>query len=353
MAFIRSCLYALSAVPALTIATQSQDLQKRDSIIAASLRDTVSALQLGATNALTTVPVGIVDWLSGAGPHAIYGNINNYGTILISQTDALTTPSGDGVQWQGTSTDGSLRNFAGSSFILNDASASTPSTYNLILSSLENNGTMQLCGPVGSAINLWCNSADCYNGGLIVFEQVRGSANTASMYFRNEVQAAAPAAQNIINNGGVLMRSARVDFTQNILGTGCYMMSNSAVMFLQSGVGTNQNTAGTPALNGQSIYFVDGTAAMHIEQGVYSGISSTFGPRLYNFGAGNAIEFAQTITAVTYSAVTGLVTVNLGVSNTLNILVGAGYVPTGFIIGSHDGLSFDDSCLCDTPSGSV
>ena len=334
-------------------------LHKR-AAISTSQRNSAVVGSLGSTGATTTINSGITYWLSGASVHNVYGNLNNYGNLMISQTDnPLSIYGGQTSDWTSLSnTDGILNNYAGASIILNDVSASSAPTYDWFLQTFQNAGTIQWCGrgdTGGSTYNLVC-SGTCTNNGLIVYEQVRGNLGTAASW-RNLVQTTYGVnGQNIYNNGGFLMRQMRVDFSQNVYGTnGCYMLQNNAVMYLQDGVGYFQNPTYAPSFSGQSISFLDSTGTLHMDTAVYSK-APNFGARIYGFGGGNAIEFIQIISSFTYSASTGLLSVSFVGGNSVNLNIGTGYLAAGFkqtynptFYGSYNCIKYPGTA----PSGSL
>lgn len=300
--------------------------------ISVSYRKSNTNAWLGTLSRATVIQSGVTSWLSGFSTHNIYGNLANYGNLVVSQTDSVVSIyGGQTCDWTGADdSNGNLQNKAGANILLHDVSALSAPTYDWYLNNFQNDGAIQWCGrgdTGGSTYQLYCRN-NCVNTGLIVFEQVYGNLGTSAVW-RN--YALTPASSNptqtITNNGGFLMRQMRVDFVQNYLGTGCWMVGNKAVMYMQDGVGAYQNYQYGSSLSGQSISFLDNTGVIHMDTQVYSH-NSAFGARVYGFGAGNAIEFYETIKSFSYSS--NILTVGFIGGNSVKINIGTGYSASGF-----------------------
>ncbi|ORY79548.1 WSC domain-domain-containing protein [Protomyces lactucae-debilis] len=311
---------------------------KRDGIsgtISTSFTDKSTSGDLGATNTKTTINAGVQVWLSGRGYHLLSGNIENSGTLIVSQTDSDTlsykvpfAPSAQTCFWSGTSaSNGNLINNAGATILLNDAGATSAPTYDWYLESFKNDGTIIWCGrgdTGGSTYQLY-SDASGVNNGLIVFEQTRGNLGTAAVWRNDQISNSPPA--YLTNNGGFLMRNMRVDFVQNFLGTGCWMIGYKSNMYLQDGVGVFQNPSYGPSFSGQSISFLDNTGTLHMDTAVYAK-APNFGARIYGFGQGNSLEFYQTISSFSYEG--NLLRVSFVGGNSVNLDIGTGYTASGF-----------------------
>lgn len=322
---------------ALGLAAFAPGTYAQDTIISANVRNPTNDVSLGVENGFTQVDPGVTYWLSGRGTHNWYGNVENFGSIIISQTDSSTTPSGQTVDWSGTDgLNGNLVNHDGASIQLNDVAATSAPTYDWYLNSFENDGTLQMCGrgdTGGSTFQLYCNQ-DCHNTGLISFEQTLGLLG-ASFNWRNDVltpRGTAPSA-NIYNDGAFRMINVDFQLVQNVLGAGCWQIGTGATFYLQDGLGAYQNPNDAPALSGQSIIFNGVAGTLHMDTQVYSH-NSAFGAVVYGFGTGHAIEFYETIATYAYVA-SGTLTVTFVSGNIVNIEIGVGYNAALFSRGTN------------------
>ncbi|ORY79549.1 WSC domain-domain-containing protein [Protomyces lactucae-debilis] len=333
--------YCISSFLLLSLASQASGRaihSKRDGVsgtISTSFTEKSTSGDLGASYTTTTINAGVQVWLSGRGYHRLSGNIDNSGTLIVSQTDSDTysysspvAPSGQTVYWSGhTTSNGNLINNAGATILLNDAGATSAPTYDWYLESFKNDGTIIWCGrgdTGGSTYQLY-SDASGVNNGLIVFEQTRGNLGTAAVWRNDQISNSPPA--YLTNNGGFLMRNMRVDFVQNFLGTGCWMIGYKSNMYLQDGVGVFQNPSYGPSFSGQSISFLDNTGTLHMESAVYAK-APNFGAKIYGFGQGNSLEFHSTIDIFSYNGT--ILRVAFVGGDYVNLDIGAGYTASGF-----------------------
>ncbi|KAJ8606516.1 hypothetical protein MRB53_040891 [Persea americana] len=85
-------------------------VKRAGTTVSTSVRNSGLAANIGTVGSTTTVNAGVTEWLSGAGPHNIFGNVNNYGNIILSQTDSfLPVVPGMASAW---TLDGIRRKFA-------------------------------------------------------------------------------------------------------------------------------------------------------------------------------------------------------------------------------------------------
>lgn len=318
-------------------------LRARDTTYTTSTRDPTANRNFGTAGQVTTVNAGVTQWLSGLGTHNFYGNVNNYGSIIISQTDYLSSHSAGGQtsDYVGhTTTDGNLYTGPGSSISLNDYGSASAPTYDWYLHTMQNYGALQMCGrgdTGGSTYQLYCDLT-CYNYGVIDMEQYYNNIG-ASFVWRN-ANLYPPGATNIqytYNYGAFRIVNVVYHNVQNVLGDGCYVIGSNAVLYLEDGSGYYQNPNFGPTFPNQTITFTDGTGDLHMDTQVYSH-NSNFGPQVYGFGQGNAIEFYEIFPSsniFTYSTTTGILTVRLNSGNSVNIKLGTGYDPTLFTTGKN------------------
>lgn len=282
---------------------------------------------LGVPGTTTNIPAGSMTWLSGLGPHNIFGNLNVYGSLIISQTSwiqkAIALPLS--CSYVGHDLDnGNLYSAAGSLIQINDIGSTAGPTFDWHLNSIKNEGYMQFCGrgdTGGSKYQLYSDN-DAYNTGLISFEQTVRNLGSAFVW-RNAV-VGADSAKNLYNNGAFRLINTVLHIVQNIYGKGCWQLGLGSVLFLEDGAGNYQNPGYGSSLPDQSILFQDPTAVLHIDSAVYSR-NSNFGARLYGFASGNAIEFYESIQSYTYTGSSGVLTVSFTSSNFINIVLGPGY----------------------------
>ncbi|PWN19324.1 WSC-domain-containing protein [Microstroma glucosiphilum] len=300
------------AVTVAAFPTASDHTLAKRATIADSQTVATSLANLGASGSTTTINAGVTYWLAGYSPHNVYGNLDNSGNLIISQTAyTASTPGGMSSYFQRTgSSDYTLQNRAGATIQLNDVyAASAPSYY------------------------WWLNQMA--NAGLIVMEQVNSNLGTAASWAVGvRTVAGTTPSQVITNDGGFLMRQARVDLTHNVAGSGCWMIDDGATLFLQSGVGIYQSaTAKFSPLSGQSISFV-GAGVLHMDSGVYA-YNSTFGPTVYGFDSGKAIEFSEVIKSYSYTSSTGVLRVVFTSGNSVSITLAGSYSSSSFSTGTQ------------------
>ncbi|KAK4934227.1 hypothetical protein LTR66_015667, partial [Elasticomyces elasticus] len=314
---------------------------KHGTAISTNSRDSTLALSLGSVGLTTTINSGVTYSMSGGSTHNFFGNLNNSGTLLVSQTDYLSLiPLAGGMtsDWSGSgAANGNLNNYAGASISINDYGAASGSTYAWNLNSMNNLGSLQFCGrgdTGGSTYQLYCNT-DCYNYGTLDYEQYNNNLG-ATFTWRNFVIGTA-ASNNIYNQGAFRLVNTVYHSVQNVLGNGCWVIDQGAALYLEDGSGINQNPSAGSTFANQNIYFVPGqtgsnTQTLHMDIQVYSH-NSNFGPQVYGFGKGMAIEFFETIKSQSYA--NSLLTVNFVSGNTVNIKIGSGYTASLSSIGNN------------------
>lgn len=323
-----------AATASATLVPRRRDVVKRDVTIGSNVVDTTPNGHFGTVNQLTTVAANTTYWLSGASTHNFYGNLNNYGSIFVSQTTALKQNSylsGQTSAWAGSDYyNGYLYNGNTGLIQLNDIGSRSAPTYDWNLKALENEGTIQFCGrgdTGGSTVRAY-SAADSVNDGLISFEQA--FSNTGSAFsWRNTALSTVTGAKNLYNNGAVRLINVNFHNVQNVYGSGCWQLGSGAVLYLEDGTGVYQNPTKSGSLPGQSIILQDSTAVLHMDTAVYSR-NSTFGAQLFGFAAGNAIEFYETIKTFVYSASSGYLKVTMSSGNYVNINIGTGYTASNF-----------------------
>lgn len=321
-------------------------LSRRDNVISQSTRDPTYNLCLGKANTLTTVNPGVTYWMSGGSTHNFQGNVNNYGTIIASQTDHLKTNPYAGGQTANCigsdSQNGNLVNNAGALISLNDYGSASAPTYDWYLHTMQNKGSIQFCGrgdTGGSTYQLYCD-LDCYNYGLIDFEQYNNNNMGASFTWRNDV-IGSNAANNIYNYGAFRLVNVVHHNVQNVYGDGCWVIDEGGVLYLEDGTGVFQNPTNGPSFPSQKIYFTDSSQpagrlqTIHMDTAVYSK-NCDFGPQVYNFGSGKAIEFYEIIkSSGGFSYANGILTITFTSNNKVNIKLGAGYDATKFYVAKN------------------
>lgn len=143
---MHSLLYALLSVGAANAAA----LVPRDTVVSSNVRSSAYAQSLGQLGQKTTINPGVTYWLSGGGTHNIYGNLDNSGSLTISQTDYLKTnpyAGGQTCDFVGhDSLNGNLVNRAGASISVNDFGSISAPTYDWYLNTFQNDGSIQWCG---------------------------------------------------------------------------------------------------------------------------------------------------------------------------------------------------------------
>lgn len=159
--FELSQLFLLLSITSIATGASSRDssvrvsryprgiLRPRDTTITTSSRNPNANAYLGIQDQLTTIYAGVTYWLSGLGTHDWFGNVNNYGQVIISQTDYVdrAVAGGQTCDWAGhTTTDGNLYTGPGSSISLNDFGSGSAPTYDWYLRSFTNYGSLQMCG---------------------------------------------------------------------------------------------------------------------------------------------------------------------------------------------------------------
>ena len=308
---------------------QAAVMGRRDITISQSVRDPTNSQSIGRVNELTKVLADTTIWLSGSSTHNFLGNLDNMGNIIISQTDYLK--SNTGAQGQTANFigydagNGNMINRAGALISLNDFGSASGPTYNWDLHTLENNGTLQFCGrgdTGGSTYQLYCDQT-CYNYGVIDFEQY--TSNTGASFFGSNDT------QNFYNEGAFRLVNVVHHNVQDIYGSGCWVIDEGAVLYLEDGTGRPQNTNDAPFQN-QKIYFTNASQSVgrlqtiHLDPAVYAG-NSNFGPEIYGYGSGKAIEFYEVIRSFSYSS--GVLTVVFD-SDQVNLKLGPNYDPARF-----------------------
>jgi hypothetical protein len=312
-------------------------IQKRDTIISADTVISAKAAALGSTSITTQVLAGVSLWLNGASTHNIYGNINNAGRIVISQTSYLLTSllggGGQSCSWSGHDAyNGNLVNAIGALFQINDITGLAAASYSLKLRALINLGTLQLCGRgdlgIGSSFEI-STDLDAVNSGLISYEQYGGNAG-ANFLWHTTASASASASVNLYNNGTFRLINTVYHNIQNVLGNGgCWHIGLGATLFLEAGTAANL-VQGVNPFSGQTIYFADATAVLHLDAGVYAK-TPIFGATISGFATGNAIEFAETIKTYTYVAATGNLIVTFTSGKSVTLFIGLGFDATAFV----------------------
>ncbi|CCG83755.1 protein of unknown function [Taphrina deformans PYCC 5710] len=305
--------------------------------IQTSYTDKAAGTSLGDINQLTTIQKGVSYWLAGLGVHNVWGNIDNYGRIVISQSKVyLAAYGGLASAWSGSDiNNGNFRNFAGASLHVTDDSSISGAVYGWLLNSMQNDGSLQFCGrgdEVGSLYSLYCRD-NCVNNGLISFEQIHGNNGFGSSW-RNYIltPSSLTPSQTITNNGAFLIRNQRVDLVQNYLGTGCWIVGQYATMYMQDGTGLFQNPNYGETFAGQSISFSDDTGVIHMDPHVYLH-NYKFGAMVYGFQAGNVFEFFDFIKDILYSG--EYLTVSFFNGYKVQIDIGTGYDSAGFSTYQH------------------
>jgi len=322
--------FTVDPVASPTGSVQARSLTKRDLAISQSSRNAAYDASLGTFGQTTTVQPGVTYWLSGGSIHDFFGNIDNSGNIVVSQTDFLKQyPYGGGQtsDWVGhDANNGNLKNAQGALIMLNDIGSASAPTYDWYLHSMINNGTIQWCGrgdTGGSTYQMYSDN-DATNNGLISYEQAFSNFG-ASFVWRNPVLTPGTVSgSNLYNNGAFRLINIVYHNVQNVYGSGCWEIGKGGVLYLEDGTGVFQNPTKGPSFPNQSIYFQDSSAVLHMDTAVYS-LNSAFGPKVFGFGSGNAIEFFQIITKFGYDAGSGNLQVSFLGGNSVSIKLGPGY----------------------------
>jgi hypothetical protein len=323
-------------VAAPTALIQARGLEKRDQTIGATSRVSTFDSMFGYINQLTTVKAGVTYWISGGSIHNFYGNIKNYGNIVVSQTDYLKQnpyAGGQTSDWVGhNNANGNLQNAQGALIMLNDIDSKSAPTYDWYINSMTNNGTIQWCGrgdTGGSTYQMYCDN-DAINNGLISYEQAFDNYGAAFVWRNPLLTPGTIVGHNLYNNGAFRLINVVYHNVQNVYGTGCWQIGEGGVLYLEDGTGVFQNPTKGPSFPNQSIVFQHQSAVLHMDTAVYS-INSSFGPTLYGFGGGNAIEFYEIIQTFAYNPSTGILKVNMVGGNAVSIKLGLGYDPSSFV----------------------
>lgn len=253
--------------------------------------------------------------------------------IFVSQTKYLKSnpyAGGQTSDWVGhDANNGNLQNAEGALIQLNDIGSASAPTYDWYIKSLNNSGTIQWCGrgdTGGSTFQMYSDD-DAYNTGLISFEQAFNNYG-ASFVWRNPVLTTSNTISNLYNNGAFRIINVNYHNVQNVYGNGCWQIGKGGILYLEDGTGVFQNPTAGPSFPSQSISFQDPSAVLHLDTAVYSR-NSNFGPQVYGFGNGNAIEFYQIIKTWGYSPSSGILNVNFGIYQ-VNIKLGKGYDSSKF-----------------------
>lgn len=327
-----------TAAPSILVAPSKRSIEKRD-YFSDTFISTINAA-IGSVSSLTQVSAGVSVWLSGASTHNIYGNLNNKGRIVISQTTALLTNK----FWGGQTCDfvghdannGNLVNEVGASIQLNDVDSWSAPTYDWYLRTILNKGSLQFCGrgdTGGSTYQLY-SDLDAVNTGLISFEQVKGNLG-ASFVWRNAIlSTSAKGSYNIYNNGTFRLINTAFHNVQNVYGNGCWQIGVGATLYLEDGTGVYQNPNKDTSFKGQSIFFADASASLHLDSAVYR-YTGAFGAQIFGFCAGHSIEFYETIKSYSYSAATGQLTVVFVSKQSVSLNIGLGYDASAFVNQRH------------------
>lgn len=314
-----------------TIANAGRIVARTDTTISKSYTDSNDNTNFGASGVTTNVANDVLVWLNGGGTHNFYGNINNAGSMFVSQTYYLQNKGyigGQSSYYIGHSTtDGNLNNTG--TIQLNDYGSASAPTYGWYLRSHVNSGTIQWCGrgDTGGSTFQMVSDADTVNSGLISYEQ-SGNRNGASFYWRNYQLTTTTNPNNLYNNGAFRLLNTTLHGQQNIYGTGCWQIGQGGVLYLENGSGVYQNPNKGPTFPGQSIDFQHPSAILHLDPQAYS-INSDFGPQLYGFATGHALEFSETIQSFTYTSSTGILAIKT-TFYTANIKMGTGYTAGNF-----------------------
>lgn len=311
---------------------------RRDITYSQNVRDSTLAQSFGAIGQNTTVNAGVQVWLSGGTTHNWFGNVNNFGTIINSQTDYFKLlPANIGLisTWTGADpTNGNLVNNAGALISLNDFAATTGPTFTWTLNTMENYGNIQWCGRgdlLGSQYQLYCGTTkDCHNYGVIDWEQYYGN-NGALFNWRSGVSGTLGTG-NLYNEGAFRLVNVAFHNTQNVYGQGCWVIDQASTLYLETTSGTALNPTRGPVFPNQKIYFTNAVQAanklqtLHIDPFYLT--NSNFGAQVYNFGSGMAIELSDLIS--TFSYANGVLTISTFTGGRVNINLGTGYTSSSF-----------------------
>ena len=127
----------------------ARGIEKRANVISADATVSAFAGTLGSNGLFTSIKAGVSLWLNGGSSHNIYGNVENSGRLVISQSSWLKLfPfwGGQTCKWEGhDANNGNLNNKYGGLIQLNDIGAGGAALYDWKLHSLNNAGTLQLC----------------------------------------------------------------------------------------------------------------------------------------------------------------------------------------------------------------
>lgn len=305
-------------------AASKRSVEKRTNILSSIIDTTMNAV-LGAVNQVTSVSNGAEVLVDGgsSSSHVIDGNLDNKGKVYIGQS----------CYWDGhDSNNGNLQNAAGALFQLNNFGSSNAPTYDWNIKGMKNDGVLQWCGRGDTGGSKYQLEADdtSYNNGLISFEQFFG--NQGGDFCWKNSDSSKWASSNLYNNGAFRLINVTYHNVQNILGNGCWQLGQGSVFYLEDGTGTNQNLFNGPSLPGQSIIFQHASSVLHLEKQSYSS-NPDFGAKLYNFGKGNAIEFADSIYRSSYSASSGIMSLSFGwfgLFGSCKLNIGKGYDSSKF-----------------------
>lgn len=328
-----ACFGALCSLAVANPAIKGRSLKRRADIAQSQTISGYSA-SFGQLGVQTNVQKGVTYWLNGGSTHNFFGNIDNSGNIIVSQTSYLRQyplTGGQTSDWVGhDDKNGNLLNRNGALIMLNDIGANSAPTYDWYIHSMTNNGTIQWCGrgDTGGSTYQMYSDLDGVNNGLISFEQTTRNLG-ASFVWRNPVLTTSKSNANIYNNGAFRLINTVFHNVQNIYGNGCWQLGKGGILYLEDGTGVFQNPSKASSFAGQSIVFQDPDSTLHMDTAVYSG-NSNFGATVYGFSTGNAIEFYQTISSLSYDATAGNLNVKFVGSNQVNINIGKGYDASKF-----------------------
>ncbi|KAF7186161.1 Hyphally regulated cell wall protein 4 [Pseudocercospora fuligena] len=322
-----------AASTAAATAAAKRGLQARDTVISSDVTDSSYNGKFGTAGQLSTINPGVTYWINGGSTHNFFGNINNQGRLIVSQTRYLKQnrlAGGQTSDWVGhDANNGNLQNAAGALIQLNDYGSASAPTYDWYIRSMQNAGTIQWCGrgdTGGSTFQMY-NDLTSRNTGLISFEQFFDNRGASFVWRNPTLTTTSTTGQNLYNDGAFRIINVVYHNVQNVYGSGCWQIGKGGILYLEDGTGVSQNPTAGPSFPGQSISFQDPTADLHMDTAVYSR-NSNFGPQLYGFGQGNAIEFYQTISSFKYNA--GVLNVAFVGGNTVNIKLGQGYDASKF-----------------------
>lgn len=328
-----ACFGALCSLAVANPALKGRSLKRRGDITQSQTISTYDA-SFGQLNVQTNVKPGVTYWLNGGSTHNFFGNIDNAGNIIVSQTSYLRQyplTGGQTSDWVGhDAKNGNLLNRNGALIMLNDIGSNSAPTYDWYIHSMTNNGTIQWCGrgDTGGSTYQMYSDLDGVNNGLISFEQTTRNLG-ASFVWRNPTLTTSKSTANIYNNGAFRLINTVFHNVQNIYGNGCWQLGKGGILYLEDGTGVYQNPNKASSFAGQSIVFQDPDSTLHMDTAVYSR-NSNFGATVYGFSTGNAIEFYQTIKSFSYDGTSGTLNVKFVGTYQVSINIGTGYDATKF-----------------------